>query len=74
MRALGGSPDGIGIVIGIIGPKGRRVIAYGHSSTNDRRAFDGKTVFEIGSVSKVFTALLLTEMARTGEVALTDPV
>jgi CubicO group peptidase (beta-lactamase class C family) len=74
VRALGGSPDGIGIVIGIIGPKGRRVIAYGHSSTNDRRAFDGKTVFEIGSVSKVFTALLLTEMARTGEVALTDPV
>ncbi|MGW1177658.1 serine hydrolase domain-containing protein [Kitasatospora sp. NPDC002543] len=32
------------------------------------------TVFELGSVSKTFTALLLAEMASRGELALDDPV
>src|SRR5208283_4407870 len=41
---------------------------------NDKRALDGDTVFEIGSITKVFTALLLADMAQRGEVALTDPV
>ena len=31
-------------------------------------------MFEIGSVTKVFTALLLADMVRRGEVALDDPV
>jgi serine-type D-Ala-D-Ala carboxypeptidase/endopeptidase len=31
-------------------------------------------VFEIGSITKVFTAQLLGEMARRGEVYLDDPV
>jgi serine-type D-Ala-D-Ala carboxypeptidase/endopeptidase len=35
---------------------------------------NGDTVFEIGSVTKVFTALLLSDMARKGEVKLEDPV
>ena len=35
---------------------------------------DGDTIFEIGSVTKVFTALLLADMVAKGEVALTDPV
>ncbi|RIV88571.1 serine hydrolase, partial [Aurantiacibacter xanthus] len=36
--------------------------------------FDGDTEFEIGSITKVFTALLLADMALKGEVALDDPV
>ena len=32
------------------------------------------TVFEIGSITKVFTALMLVDMASRGEVALDDPV
>jgi hypothetical protein len=35
---------------------------------------DGDTGFEIGSVTKVFTALLLADLVRKGEVALADPV
>ncbi len=71
---LAGRQDGIGIVVGIISPEGRRVIPYGHSNQADPRPLGGDTPFEIGSVSKVFTALLLADMVRKGEVALADPV
>src|SRR5580704_12725670 len=71
---LAGPQDGIGIVVGVIGPKGRRVIPYGHLNQADPRPLGGDTLFEIGSVSKVLTALLLADMARKGEVALADPV
>ncbi len=62
------------MVVGIISPEGRRTISYGHTGQNDARPLDGDTVFEIGSVSKVFTALLLAEMVQRHEVALEDPV
>ena len=64
----------VGIVVGVIGPAGRRIVAYGRLERGDARKLDGDTIFEIGSVSKVFTSLLLSDMARHGEVALTDPV
>ena len=38
------------------------------------RPVDEHTVFEIGSVTKVFTALLLAVMAEAGEVALDEPL
>ena len=69
-----GKEDGIGIVVGIIGPQGRRIISYGHLNQGDPRPLDGNTDFEIASVTKVFTALLLAEMVQTREVALADPV
>ncbi len=72
--ALAGKEDGIGIVVGVVGPHGRRVISYGHLDRGDPRPLAGDTVFEIGSVGKVFTALLLADMVRRGEVALADPV
>ena len=61
---------GQGIVVGVLDPAGRRVIVGGPEGG---AAFDGDTVFEIGSISKVFTALLLADMANKGEVALDDP-
>jgi CubicO group peptidase (beta-lactamase class C family) len=51
-----------------------RIAAYGQPGHPKDRALDGDTVFEIGSITKVFTALLLTEMVMRGEVALDDPV
>ncbi|MFE0755713.1 serine hydrolase [Inquilinus sp. NPDC058860] len=66
--------QGVGIVVGVIGPEGRRIVSYGRLDRDDPRIPDGDTVFEIGSVTKVFTALLLAGMAREGEVALDDPV
>jgi CubicO group peptidase (beta-lactamase class C family) len=74
VNALAGQDDGVGIVVGLLGPQGRRVISYGHLNQGDPRPLNGDTIFEIGSVSKVFTALLLAEMVRKGEVGLADPV
>jgi D-alanyl-D-alanine-carboxypeptidase/D-alanyl-D-alanine-endopeptidase len=74
VQALAGQQDGIGIVVGIVGPQGRRIISYGHIDQNDSRLVDGDTQFEIGSITKVFTALLLADMVRTHEIALDDPV
>lgn len=65
---------GIGIVVGVIDANGRRVVAFGSLSKGDTRPLKGDTVFEIGSITKEFTSLLLVDMARRGEVALTDPV
>ena len=64
----------IGVVVGVIGPEGRRLIAYGHPEKGDSHPVDGDTIFEIGSETKVFTALLLADMVQRGEVTLDDPV
>ena len=47
---------------------------YGISEQADPRPLDGRTIFEIGSMSKVFTSLLLADMVQRGEVKLDDPV
>lgn len=64
---------GVGIVVGVIDRTGRRIVSYGRFGQNDPRPVDGGTVFEIGSMTKVFTGLLLADMALKGEVALEDP-
>jgi serine-type D-Ala-D-Ala carboxypeptidase/endopeptidase len=64
----------LGIVVGVVDANGRRVVAYGHLNQGDSRPLNGETIFEIGSATKVFTSLLLSEMVQRGEVALDDPV
>jgi D-alanyl-D-alanine-carboxypeptidase/D-alanyl-D-alanine-endopeptidase len=62
-----------GIAVGIV-PRGgaRRVITYGPNA--GVRPFDGNSVFEIGSITKTFTASILADMVKKGEVKLDDPV
>ena len=62
---------GAGIVVGVREPGGNRIIARGPAGGP---AMDGDTLFEIGSITKVFTALLLAQAVLAGEVALDDPV
>jgi serine-type D-Ala-D-Ala carboxypeptidase/endopeptidase len=64
----------VGIVVGVIDPEGRRIVAYGHAQQGDGRPLTGDSVFEIGSITKVFTALLLTDMVEHGEIRLDEPV
>ena len=64
----------VGLVVGVVDGKGRRIVAYGSLNQGDQRPLNGDTVFEIGSITKVFTSLVLSDMAQHGEVALTDPI
>src|SRR6185503_1641323 len=65
---------GTAIVVGVSTPQGRRVGAYGTLSLKDPRKVDGTTLFEIASLTKVFTALLLADMAKQGRVQPEAPV
>jgi CubicO group peptidase (beta-lactamase class C family) len=65
---------GVGIVVGLVDDKGVRVISYGKPSKTSDQTVNGDSVFEIGSVTKVFTATLLADMVERGEVSLNDPI
>jgi D-alanyl-D-alanine-carboxypeptidase/D-alanyl-D-alanine-endopeptidase len=64
----------VGIVVGFVDDKGIRIISYGKPNQNSDRMVNADSVFEIGSVTKVFTAILLAEMVERGKVSLNDPV
>jgi len=57
-----------GIVVGMIAadPQERWVVGYGRLSATDDRVPDGDTVFEIGSITKVFTGILLAQAVVEG--------
>jgi serine-type D-Ala-D-Ala carboxypeptidase/endopeptidase len=65
---------GVGLVVGIVDEHGPRVISHGKFDDGTTRDVDGDTLFNIASVSKVFTALLLQDMVERGEMKLDDPV
>ncbi|MFD5430757.1 serine hydrolase domain-containing protein [Kitasatospora sp. NPDC127067] len=50
------------------------VRCFGRLARGRAAACTPDTVFELGSVSKTFTALLLADLATRGELALDDPV
>ncbi|UOD29019.1 serine hydrolase [Massilia violaceinigra] len=64
---------GSGMVVGLIDPRGSRVISYGAMRIGGDPA-GADTVYEIGSITKVFTATLLSDMVLRGDVKLDDPI
>ncbi|WP_162233301.1 serine hydrolase [Sphingomonas sp. Leaf33] len=56
---------GEAIVVGVIDETGRRIITRGPARAD--------TLFEIGSITKTFTGLLLADMVARGEIGLNDP-
>jgi len=63
-----------GMVVGIVKDGERHVFGYGRVRPGEDGAPDGRTVYEIGSVSKVFTGILLADLVREGVVRLDQPV
>ena len=58
----------IGIVVGVLNNGENEVYAFGNGK------YDANTIFEIGSVTKVFTALTLAAMVTDGQLALSNPI
>lgn len=63
---------GVGIVVAVAAPDGVTVRTAG--STGSGVPLDEHTAFEIGSVTKTFTATILASMVRDGTVGLDDRV
>ena len=74
INRTGEARKAVGIVVGLVGPSGEKVMAAGTTSPGGTTAPGPDTVFEIGSITKVFTSLVLADMAVHGEVKLDDPV
>jgi D-alanyl-D-alanine-carboxypeptidase/D-alanyl-D-alanine-endopeptidase len=68
------SNEYVGIVVGCI--SGGDVATYGYGKTMRRSGTvpNENTIFEIGSVTKTFTTLILADMVLKGQVNLTDPI
>ena len=62
------------VVIGVVDSSGARYFAYGSTANDGGTPVDERTVYEIGSITKVLTGITLADMALRGEVGLDDPV
>jgi serine-type D-Ala-D-Ala carboxypeptidase/endopeptidase len=63
-----------GVVVGIVDEHGSTIVSYGKLGNGTDQNVDGDTLFEIGSITKTFTVLLLQDMVARGQMNLDDPV
>lgn len=63
-----------GIVVGVLDGKDVKYYSFGVKSTTTKAKVDEYTVFEIGSVTKTFTGIILAQMSLENEVKLDDPL
>lgn len=67
--------NGASIVVAVVDERKTSFFNYGKTAKLENvLPSDEQTVFEIGSVTKVFTGILLAEGVRRGEVRLEDPL
>ena len=64
----------VGFVVGVYKDGQTQILPYGEKAKGGGVVPDGDTVYEIGSVSKVFTGVLLADLVERGLVGLDDPV
>jgi D-alanyl-D-alanine-carboxypeptidase/D-alanyl-D-alanine-endopeptidase len=63
-----------GVVVGVVRESRARVYGYGRVGPHTGDVPGGDTVYEIGSLSQVLTAVLLADAVVRGEVELDQPV
>lgn len=71
-RRIDREGQGVGIAVGIVEAAGRRTVVHGVRDLVARHAVTAGTLFEIGSITKVYTSLLLADMAARGECGLDE--
>jgi serine-type D-Ala-D-Ala carboxypeptidase/endopeptidase len=70
--ALGRDGKSIGLAVGIWTPKFQSTQGYGRTSAGATAVPDGDSVFELGSVTKVFSGMLLADRVLAGRMNLDD--
>lgn len=63
-----------GIVVGVIEGDKSSYYSYGVKEMTTKDPVDEHSVFEIGSISKTFTGILLADMVVKGKMKLDDPI
>jgi D-alanyl-D-alanine-carboxypeptidase/D-alanyl-D-alanine-endopeptidase len=64
----------VGCVVGVIDGDAREVHGYGETAVGSGQRPDGRTEYEIGSITKALTGTLLADMVLRGEVRLDQPI
>ena len=62
------------IVVGLIDANGTKVYSFGNISKANDMPVNGSTIFNIDSITKTFTTLILADMVKQGIVHLNDPI
>src|SRR4051794_23248857 len=63
-----------GVAVGILRDGQRELHGYGLASIETEQPVRPETLFQIGSISKVYTATLIMQLGEEGKVALDEPV
>lgn len=63
-----------GMAVAVVRPQGTQILNYGVTDRDDGTPVDGDTLFEIGSLSKTFTATLASLAAVEGRLDLEAPI
>ena len=63
----------VGIAAAVVTHDGHRTVCHGRERLGSDQRVSGETLFEIGSITKIYTALLLAGLARNGVLAIDDP-
>ena len=66
--------NSVGMTVALVSPTGATVMAFGRPSLDSSTAVNGETLFEIGSITKTFTAIALARAIERGEVRLDQPI
>ncbi|MGY0036644.1 serine hydrolase domain-containing protein [Pedobacter sp. NJ-S-72] len=64
----------VGLSIGVLKDGKMYTYGYGKTETENGKLPDENTVFEIGSITKTFTAEILAYYINIGKISLTDPI
>ena len=73
-----GKSSGLGVAVVVRDPQtgrlGTMLLNYGTTAKDNGQAVTSSTIYEIGSITKVFTGILLAQAVDAGDMQLDDPI